>query len=285
MEYAVAMVMSGTIGAFVLESGQSPVNAVFARCIIGTLVISLYIYVTESHKSIAISNRNIILTIVTASSIVANWILLFSSYRYAPIGLVTIIYHVQPLLVFLGGTIFFAERMEAMKGALLGTAFLGVVLIATSNESGSGTIGSGTVQGYALALGAALFYSCATLVGRRLRGVPAPVTTLVQMLLGTVALAPLADFGSPPTTPKQWLCLLTLGVVHSAFMYILIYSAYKKLESWQIAILSFIYPLIALVVDFIYFNREPRAIEIIGSILIIFASLTVSLQRVKGANS
>ena len=44
LDMTVAMVLSGTIGWFVLQSGQSPANVVFLRCLIGAPILALLAY-------------------------------------------------------------------------------------------------------------------------------------------------------------------------------------------------------------------------------------------------
>ncbi|EHU2365050.1 EamA/RhaT family transporter, partial [Acinetobacter baumannii] len=39
LEMVVAMLLSGSIGLFVIKSGQSPVNIVFFRCLISALCL------------------------------------------------------------------------------------------------------------------------------------------------------------------------------------------------------------------------------------------------------
>ena len=42
LEMAAAMLLSGTLGYFVLKSGQSAENVVFFRCLFGAVFLGLY---------------------------------------------------------------------------------------------------------------------------------------------------------------------------------------------------------------------------------------------------
>ena len=42
LQMAAAMAISGTVGLFVFESGQSPYNVVFFRCLFGALSLAAY---------------------------------------------------------------------------------------------------------------------------------------------------------------------------------------------------------------------------------------------------
>lgn len=280
-EYALAMSISGTIGAFVIESGQTAVNTVFARCLIGGLFLGGYVVLKRSFSEIKIKKKNIWLLPVVASSIVINWICLFSSYRYASISMVTIIYHLQPVMVFIGGYFLFGEALSKARLAALLLAAVGTALIVLPSGQNVAAYDRTTLVGYGLAITAAIFYTIATLAGKRLVGVPAPVTAFSQLLLGTVVLSPFVDYSHLPQSRIQWGCLLTLGIVHSAFMYILIYSSYKKLQTSQIAVLGYLYPLVALLVDISYFGRTIDIRQIFGCILIASSGLCVSILPIK----
>ncbi|WP_323989433.1 DMT family transporter [Nguyenibacter sp. L1] len=280
-EYALAMSISGTIGAFAIESGQTAINTVFARCLIGGIFLGGYVFLNRSFSELNLQKKNIWLLPVVASSIVVNWICLFSSYRYASIGMVTIIYHLQPVMVFIGGYFLFGESLSKTRLFALLLAAVGTVLIVLPGGQGVATYDRATLIGYGLAATAAIFYTIATLAGKKLVGVPAPITALCQLALGTVVLSPFVDYSHLPQNRMQWGCLLTLGIVHSAFMYILIYNSYKKLQTSQISVLGYLYPLVALLVDISYFGRTIDIRQIFGCILIAGSGLCASILPIR----
>ncbi|MDD7911532.1 EamA family transporter [Pseudovibrio exalbescens] len=73
---------------------------------------------------------------------------------------------------------------------------------------------------------------------------------LIQVSLGIVLLFPLASFDAlAEITSIEWSYLLVLGGVHTMLMYILMYSAFQMLPTPVIAVMSFIYPVVAIGVD------------------------------------
>jgi len=269
------MILSGTIGYFVLESGQPPVNVVFARCVVGSLCLLAYCLRTRRFAASAFGTKNLALLAVVGLAIVGNWLALFAAYRYATIGVATTIYHVQPFIVFFAGALMFGERIGAARLAWLVAAFVGVVLIA---EPQAAAVTAGYLRGCALAIAAAALYAVATLASKRIEAVPPHVIALAQMLVGVLTLAPFADFAELPATAWQWNCLLILGVVHSAFMYILIYAAYLKLPTSTIAILSYLYPLVAVLVDYLAYGHVLAPLQMLGGALILCAGLAGTLD-------
>nr|WP_263458436.1 DMT family transporter [Brenneria tiliae] len=277
IQLSVAMILSGTIGYFVIESGQSPINVVFARCVIGSIFLVIYCFYARLFNISYLTAKNIGLMIIVGLSIVLNWIALFSSYKYASIGVTTTIYHMAPFIVFFAGAFLFKEGVSKSRLIWLLVAFLGVILIGDP-ENQTIAVGSSYLLGCGLALIAAALYAIATLASKFIKDIPPHVMALSQMLIGVVVLLPLADFRQLPGTLWQWNCLIILGIVHSAFMYILIYASYRKLQTATIAILSYIYPVAAVIVDYLAFDHVFSALQISGGIMILAAGLCGTLN-------
>lgn len=113
---------------------------------------------------------------------------------------------------------------------------------------------------------------------KHLRGVPPHLIALVQVALGAVMLAPLADFSALPALGAQWGYLVTVGVVHTSLMYILLYSALQKLPTTRVAVLSFVYPAVAILVDYLAYGRHLSAAQWGGIALILLGSAGVNLK-------
>ncbi len=277
VQLTIAMLLSGTIGYFVIESGQSPINVVFARCVVGSVCLIIYCLSAKLFNKSYLTAKNVGLVIVVGLSIVLNWIALFSSYKYASIGVTTTIYHVAPFIVFFGGALLFKEGISKSRLIWLLIAFLGVILIGDP-ENQNIAVSSSYLLGCGLALIAATLYAMATLASKYIKNIPPHVIALSQMLIGVVVLSPFAEFSQFSGTVWQWNCLLILGVVHSAFMYILIYASYKKLQTANIAIISYIYPVVAVIVDYFAFGHVFSTLQIIGGIMILAAGLCGTLN-------
>jgi drug/metabolite transporter (DMT)-like permease len=122
------------------------------------------------------------------------------------------------------------------------------------------------------AVGAAALYALATLLVKRVKGVRPHVIALVQLSVGALILLPLARFGELTTLESvPW--LLTLGIVHPAFMYVLVYDSYPRLATPTIAFLGFMYPVVAVVFDAVVYGHILSLAQVTGSLLILAAGL------------
>ena len=156
VEMSAAMTILGTIGFFVVLSGQTAINVVFWRCAFGAIAL-LLICALQGMLRRQITFRQIAIAALGGVAIVVNWAMLFSAYGNTSIGVATAVYNTQPFILVGFGALFLAERLSAAKLLWLSVAFLGVVLIVQAEPADPATDGINYTFGIALALGAAFF--------------------------------------------------------------------------------------------------------------------------------
>lgn len=298
IELILAMILSGTIGYFVISSGQEFWNVVFFRCVIGAVVLGGYAYYSGLIRREFFQRSVLLMIILGGVTLVGNWIFLFASFNYIPFSIATVAYHMQPLFLVLTGALLTREKLSGSLLFWLALAFAGLFLIVEldvneiaalfSNDENHSSEPSALI-GLLLALGAAMLYTVTTLVTKKVSQVPSTFVALVQVIVGIFMLLPFADFDNLPTQTSQWIDLLILGAVLTGFMYIIMYDSFQKLPTSLIALLSFIYPITALFVDHFAFSTHISLTQILGVILILLAVSAVkfnwSLSLTKNANS
>ncbi|MFI6490574.1 DMT family transporter [Streptomyces sp. NPDC050564] len=273
-----AMVLSGTLGVFVVESGASPFNVVFFRVLFGALALGSYVVARGWLRGHGFTPRTLGLAVLGGVFIVFNWVFLFQAYENTSISVATVVYHTQPFYVVLLGALLFRERLSAAKVGWVAVAFAGLILV-SGVTPGDFTSGGSYVVGVGQALLAALLYGLSTLVTKRITGVRPHLIALVQVLVGIPLLLPFADFGAMRGEGADWGWLVGLGVIHTGLMYVLMYAAYAKLPTSKIAVLAFTYPAVAMVMDWAVYGHHIGLVQALGVPLIVLASLKVTLQR------
>ncbi|MGW0137127.1 DMT family transporter [Streptomyces sp. NPDC003299] len=277
-----AMVLSGTLGVFVVESGASPFDVVFFRVLFGALALGGYVAARGWLRDHGFTPRTFGLAVLGGVFIVFNWVFLFSSYENTSISVATVVYHTQPFYVVLLGALLFRERLTAAKVGWVALAFAGLILV-SGVTPGDFASGGTYVLGIGQALLAALLYGLSTLVTKRITSVRPHLIALVQVLVGIPLLLPFADFGAMAGTGWDWGWLVGLGFVHTGVMYVLMYSAYAKLPTSKIAVLAFVYPVVAMVADWAVYGHHIGLVQALGVPLIAWASLKVTLARTPAA--
>ncbi|WP_322750111.1 MULTISPECIES: DMT family transporter [unclassified Frankia] len=276
IELTLAMMLSGTLGIFVIESGASPFNVVFFRCVFGAIALGLYCSVHGLFRNHGFTLKKLALAALGGVFIVFNWALLFEAYKSTSISVATVVYHTQPFYVVLLGALLFRDKITAVKCGWFAVAFSGLILVADITPADF-TNGTHYLTGIGQALLAAVFYAFATIIAKRLSGVRPQLIALVQVIVGIPLLAPFTNFHQMSGIGTGWAWLVGIGVIHTCLMYILMYSSFQKLPTSKIAVLAFVYPAVAMLGDWAVYGHHVSALQALGIPLIIAASLGINL--------
>ncbi|MEM5345148.1 DMT family transporter [Paraburkholderia azotifigens] len=269
-----AMTISGTIGFFVLSSGQSPFNVVLFRCAIGSVGLAAYCLCRGYFSSFRLSGKEFVNLFFGALTLIANWCFLFTAYRLTSVGITTVVYNVQPFLLVIAGFLVRSERPSRTAVFWLVLSFSGLVVLA---QPGAQHNDGSYLPGILSALAAATLYAATTLLTRSLSQSLRPELIAVgHMVIGTAVFIPLANFHELPASHSQIGAIVALGMIHTTFMYILLYGAFKKAATSSIAVLSFIYPLVAVTVDFFAYGRMLSFTQLGGGLLIVTSAVAYS---------
>ncbi|MFC8505652.1 DMT family transporter [Streptomyces sp. NPDC057411] len=271
VELTLAMVLSGTLGIFVVESGASPFSVVFFRCLFGAVALGAYSLARGFFTGHGFTPGKLGLAALGGAFIVFNWVFLFEAYEATSISFATVVYHTQPFFLVLLGALVLRERISAAKLGWLGVAFAGLVLV-----SGVRPGDTASLKGLGFALAAAVLYALSTVVTKRISGVRPHLIALVQVGVGIPLLLPFADFGEAARLGAGWGWLAGLGILHTGVMYVLMYAAYAKLPTARIAVLAFTYPAVAMLADWLVYGHHIGLVQALGVPLIVLASLRVN---------
>ncbi len=275
LSLAVAMMIAGTVGAFVTEAGVDPITTVFWRCVFATLFLGAWCLLRGYLPDPRLSRARLLRAAICGVCMVLSWVFFFAGFARTSIAVMTIIYHIQPFFVVLIGVVFLKERVSADQVVWMVLAFVGVVLA-------SGLVASNTVItaswaiGILMALAGALLYAIVTVLAKGLGEQRPEVTVLCQTVVGALMLAPLANF-SQSIAITSWGWLIGIGVLHTGVAYVMMFSAYPRLSTPVIGVLTFIYPVVAILIDWAIYDHPIGLPQAIGMVMIASATLGVRL--------
>ncbi|HDL7479688.1 TPA: DMT family transporter [Yersinia enterocolitica] len=271
VEMIAAMLISGTVGWPVIASGQPAVTVVFWRCVFGAFAMLIACVMLGLLKRGALTRQHIAIAIIGGITLVLNWVLLFGAYSYASISVATVTYHTQPFMLVGLGVLFFGEKLTANVLGWLLVAFGGMLFIIIGQQ-GAITVGSDYLIGVVMALGAAFMYAVTAAIIKRLKGLPPHLIVLIQLLVGAILLAPFVRWSDFPLPGSTWGLLLIIGVIHTGLMSSLLYGAIQKIPTSLVGALSFIYPVVAIFVDWLVFGHRLSVMQMVGASAILLAA-------------
>ncbi len=274
IELVLSMVIFGTIGLFVVNIPASRSFVALVRGAVGSLFLLLVSVLMRKHPSITAIKKNILPLFISGALIGANWILLFESYNYASVAASTLVYYLSPVFVLILAAIFLGERITLVRAICALAAVGGMVLI------------SGTVQGSLLALGAAVLYALVVIINKRfIRDISALDTTVMQLAFSAIAILPytlLTDNLAEYSFDFGDIALLVLvGVLHTGIAYLLYFASVKGLKGQSVAIISYLDPIVAVILSFII-EKSFSLPVLIGAVVIILSAIISELFGNRG---
>ena len=212
-----------------------------------------------------------VLLVLSGASLGINWILLFEAYKHTTVSTATLCYYFAPVIVTVVSTLIFREKLT--KGQILCFLMSTVGLVLITGFSDLSTNGVGIAFG----LGAACFYALVVLLNKRIRSVGGLQRTFLQFISAAVILLPYVLLSEgihlQALDGISRMMLLVVGLVHTGIAYVLYFTSVADLPGQQIAILSYIDPLVAILISVFLLSEPMTALQIVGGILILVFSL------------
>ena len=275
-----SMGIFGTISVFVRNISLSSGEIALYRAVLAALLIGAFLLVTKQKISFTNAKKELVLLLLSGMAMGINWILLFEAYNHTTVSSATLSYYFAPVIVILLSPIIFREKMTLKQIICFVMSTLGIVLI-TGIGGSSGT----NVIGILMGLGAACFYATVILLNKFIKGVDGIHRTFLQFLAAIITLIPYVLLTSGinvgTLNTKGWICLLVIGLVHTGITYCLYFSSIKELSGQKAAILSYIDPLVAVVISVTLLKEAITFWQIIGGIMILGFTLWNELPQRK----
>ena len=277
---AVAMFIFGTLAPFVRNINVSSGELALYRAVLAALLVGGYLLVTKQKLSLRSIKKELFLLLLSGVAMGINWIFLFEAYKYTTVSVATLSYYFAPVIVMVVCPLIFKEKLTGKQILCFAMATAGLVLI-------TGTAGGGKqdLLGIAFGLAAAAFYATVMLLNKFIKGVTGLHRTFIQFLSAIVVLVPYVACTSGFTlgglSGTGWTNLLIVGLVHTGITYCMYFTALKELPGQKVAILSYIDPLVAVLVSVVLLNEGMTLLQMIGGVLILGFTLWSELPKRK----
>lgn len=269
LENIASMLIFGTLSIFVKNIAVSSGEIAFWRVSIAITVLLLYKLLRHEKLPFKAVKVDIIPLALSGIAIGGDWILFFEAFKYTSVSVTTLSYYFCPVLVMVLSPLIFKERLTIRQCLYFALATFGLILIIGARPGGS----EKELLGIALGLGAAVCYAFIIIMNKKIKSVSGIDKTIFQFFAAIIVLSiyvPMTSgFNISGIDVKGLFCLLTLGIVHTAFAYCLYFSSVSKLTGQKVALLGYIDPLIAVIVSVAFFREQITIWQLVGGAMII----------------
>ncbi|MBR5447263.1 MAG: EamA family transporter [Clostridia bacterium] len=274
---AVAMAIFGTLAPFVRNIGVSSGELALYRAVLAAVLVGTFLLLTGQRLPVTEIKKELFLLLLSGIAMGFNWIFLFEAYKYTTVSVATLSYYFAPVIVMIVCPLLFKERLTKKQTLCFLMSTAGLVLI-------TGTTGGGKqdLVGILLGLCAAVLYATVMLLNKFIKGVTGLHRTLVQFLSAIIVLTPYvtltSGFSIGSLDGLGTVSLLTVGIVHTGVTYCMYFTAIKDLPGQKVAILSYIDPLVAVLVSVLWLNERITLPQVVGGVMILSFTLWSELD-------
>ena len=272
-----SMVIFGSIAPFVKNIGVSSSEIALYRSVIALILIGAFLLLKGQKFNFKNIKKDVLLLFLSGAAMGFNWIFLFEAYNYTSVSVATLSYYFSPIILVALSCMFLGEKLNLKTLLCFIFALVGMVLIIGPNDL---IAGSSSITGVLLGLIAAVLYAVVVFLNIFIKNVSGIERTFLQFLSAVVVLLPyvlLTDgINLLSLNTKGLTCLLIVGIVHSGICYCLYFSSIKKLKGSEVAVLSYIDPLFAVLISFIFLKEPFTLTQATGGLMILLASFFIN---------
>ena len=265
-----SMAAFGTLAPFVRNISVSSGELALYRAVLAAVMIGMFLVITGQKIPFRSLGKELYLLLFSGVAMGFNWILLFEAYKYTTVAISTLSYYFAPVIVTVVCPFLFKEKMTGKQILCFVMSTLGLALVVGITDLGSG--GNDAI-GVAFGLGAAVLYATVVQLNKFIKGVTGIHRTFLQFLAAVAVLTPYVLCTSGMHLGKLnhlgWVCLLVVGLVHTGVTYCLYFSSLKEISGQEAAILSYVDPLVAVVIGVLLLKEPLNWQQLIGGLMIL----------------
>lgn len=254
-----------------------PLTLVFFRVFLAAIALNIYLMFLRSSGP---SDRSMwkSFAIMGILNNVIPFSLIFYGQQEIGAGLAAIINAMTPVWTVLVAHKFTEnEKMTSTKlaGVLIGVVGV-AVLIGTDVLSGLTNVGLAQIA----VLGATISYALSSVYGRRFANVQPVVTARGQLTMSSLIILPFAAYADRfwniplPSQSAIW-SVIALALLCTAFAYFLFFRILARAGAVNIALVTFLVPVSAILMGVIFLNETLAPPHILGMILILLSLLVI----------
>lgn len=273
----IAMILWGTIGVFRRYILISSSLLAFSRGTIGA--VFLYVYLKfRKYELPKITNRKQFGLLVLSGALMGlNWLCLFEAYNYTSVATATLCYYMQPIMIVLVSPVLFKEKLTIKKLLCVAVALLGMVFVSGVLETQVGGF-----LGIILGLLAAALYGIVVIMNKFITDVDSYQKTMIQLVSAACIMIPYMIITSDTLVVTMdvvsILMLLIVCIVHTGIAYALYFGAIPHMKTQTVALLSYLDPVVAILLSAIVLQEPLTILGIIGAVCILGSTIVSEME-------
>ncbi|WP_437272251.1 DMT family transporter [Staphylococcus succinus] len=270
IQFISSMIIFGTIGLIIKQIKLSSIEiAIFSSFIGCTFLILIYVLRNKKLDFPFLKNYKWLI-IISSLALAGNWVFLFQSYQYTSISNATLGYYLGPIIVLLLSPFILKEALSRKSILCIGSSLVGLIFILSN---GFLQPGLDDVLGILISMLAGSCYACLMLANKFIKQGSRLDLTVFQLGITSLILLPfifIVEGGFEIQTQISVIPFIVfLGIINTGIGFWLFFSGMEKLNGQNIALLSYIDPLVAIFISGLILREQFTYLQIIGGLILI----------------
>ena len=286
LKIILSMFIFGTIGIFRRYIPLPSSLVAMVRGVVGALFLLAVMALRRQKLDFSAIRRALPKLLLSSACLGFNWILLFEAYNYTTVATATLCYYFAPMFIILVSPLLLKERITARKLICVLVALVGMVFVSGVLDAGINSIAE--LRGVLLGLAAAVLYASVVLINKKTVGIPANDRTVMQLGISAIILLPYVlltenlgqiELGAGGGMLLVLGMLLLVGILHTGVAYYLYFGAITTVKAQTAAILSYIDPVIAILLSALLLGEPMTLLGGIGAVLVLGSAIVSELPE------
>ncbi|MCQ2079476.1 MAG: DMT family transporter [archaeon] len=281
----IAVLISATLWGFIgffsrnlYDEGFSPIQVAFMRMLIGTLVLTFFLLLTD-RACLRLKRRDLWIFVFFGVFKILSDLFLFQAQVVIHLSLSTVLQLTSPYWVLVFSVFLFGERTTLKKVFAICVAFVGCILV-------TGVLSKDVnfdLVGVLFAIMSGISYAVYT-VGTKVlmnRGYSSNTVLFFVFAISTIICIPFADTvdipGKVVDLEVVW-NLLAMGVLMTLVPYYLQIYAVRYISPVSVNVIGLVEVVAAVIVGWIFYNESLGWLNFIGMVLIPLSIVIMNVQ-------
>lgn len=271
--------ITGILKSFIPLGARS---IVFYRALIGALFIIIFSMIIKRKYDLKKIKDNLLLIIFSGMSMGFCWALWFMSMEVTSVSVATICYNTAPIFMVIMSPILFKEKLTIKSILCITLSMIGIVLVSDIINVG---FNISELKGVLYGLISAIFYALVVCLSKSMKDISAYDKVTCQFITVAIIFFFIVffnkndsfAFGTTDNLPLAIFSFLLITILITGYLYVIYYDCIDRLPAQTIAILTYIDPLVAVVLSILILHESLSLLKAIGALLILFSSIISEL--------
>jgi len=273
LQVHIAVIMFGLVGVIGRFVSTSALGITAMRVLFSSIALFLALKL-KKEKILVDTKKDYIIFLIAGAILSFHWVMFLTSVKVGGVAIATITAATFPLFISFFEPVFFKEKLEKSSVIMSIMIIVGVIILTPLDASPN------LIKGITTGMLGSFTYAVLALINRKLlnRHIPMIVSFYEQSIVFLITF-PIVLLTKTEIYTSDLPLLIFMGIACTALSHTLFISSLKKIKAHTAGIISGLEPVYGIILAIIILGEFPNLRTVVGGLIIILATVYVSLKK------